>query len=289
MNHPFLPHVLCGGSSLQNVGRGNERYISSGLVQRWYTLWTLDEGRLQISMDAKTPRRIEGPAALFLEPGHQYSVFTEPGTHSFWIEWGIQSSPLAYRGKGLHALRYANRKEQPDMDAFFGVKVPVQLAEALQPQSSRLCRKITGLWWRGQRERLQANHLLGDWILDVRDHYQGAPSPPTLFPDVSPETRHLLDLAVTQLDQHLSITKWAEVAGCHRNALNQRMVRETGYTAQEVLNQIRITQACDQLRRGKSVASTSDWIGFQSRTAFSRWFKAETGDSPSQWQLRHQS
>lgn len=285
MKIPFFPHVLSGGNSLRQVGRGKETYLSSGLVQRSYTLWSLEEGAVQISIDAKKAERIEGPAALFLEPGHQYWVSTEPGTHSFWIEWGIQSSPLAYRSEKGEALRYKNRKEQPDMETFFGVNVPVQLPEALFSPSHRLCRKISGLWWRSQRDRLQAHHLLGEWVLDLVDHFSNTEHNPTLFPDVSLETRKLFALAEQQLNQHLTITSWAKLAGCHRNALNQRMIRETGLTAKEVLNQIRIEQACRQLRQGETVEFTSEWVGFQSRTAFSRWFKLETGSSPSQWQL----
>ncbi len=287
VNKPFLPHILCGGSSLHKLGRGNKQYMSSGLLQRWFTLWTIDQGELQVSIDAKPSCRIEGPAALILEPGHQYTVLTQPGTDSFWIEWGIEASQLTYRGQRAHALRYSNRKEQPTLEAFFGVQIPQRLPDMLQAASSRLCQKIAGLWWRSERERLQANYLLGEWLLDLVEFYHDTETSIPLFPDVSPETQQLLSMATQQLDQHMTVTTWAQLAGCHRNALNQRMLRETGFTAKEILDHIRLDQACSQLRRGKSVEFVSQWIGFQSRTAFSRWFKKQCGTSPSLWQLSH--
>lgn len=86
------------------------------------------------------------------------------------------------------------------------------------------------------------------------------------------------------IDTDLGRTKLAEMAGMHPNAFDRAFRIEIGLTSQEYVRGVRIARAktlvCDASQTLDSVAFA---IGLSSAAYFSRWFKIETGQSPTEY------
>ncbi len=282
----LLPHVLSGGIAKPQVGRKSPTYISAGVQLRWYTLQIIESGHLTLSVDAAPPLEITSPAVLVLPPGHQYTLDIPPVTEYAWVEWGISSSPLVRRGKQEGGYRYRGKAQQPALDEMLGVSVPLQLSDTMYSASVRLCHRINGLWWRNERDWLEANHLLSLWLFRLQECYQ---TPSMDLPQASthsdPVIQKFLEIADRHLDQPFTVNRWAEMAGVSRKTLTERLRNELGLTAKEAIDHFRLERSFQLLHHAHPIRAVASLCGFQSRTSFSRWFKEHTGLSPSEWRL----
>jgi len=82
----------------------------------------------------------------------------------------------------------------------------------------------------------------------------------------------------------LSRSKLAALAGMHPNAFDRAFRAETGQSSQEFVRRVRISRAkrkvCDARETLDAIAFS---LGLSSGAYFSRWFKLETGHSPTQY------
>lgn len=76
----------------------------------------------------------------------------------------------------------------------------------------------------------------------------------------------------------------ARQAGYHRDHLTRKLKRETGFGLQATRNRLRLEAAQAALRAAPSVAEASARAGFDDPNYFTRWFRRQTGQTPSAFQ-----
>ena len=110
-------------------------------------------------------------------------------------------------------------------------------------------------------------------------------------PSVRPDTfgranrfDHILRYIDQNLHLDLSRSVLADLAGMHPNAFDRAFRIDTGLSSQEFVRSIRISRAkrkvCDASQTLDAVAFS---LGLSSAAYFSRWFKFETGQSPTEY------
>lgn len=77
------------------------------------------------------------------------------------------------------------------------------------------------------------------------------------------------------------LTAVARQAGYHRDHLTRKLKRETGFGLQATRNRLRLEAAQAALRHSPSVAEASARAGFDDPNYFTRWFRRQTGQTPS--------
>ena len=66
--------------------------------------------------------------------------------------------------------------------------------------------------------------------------------------------------------------------------INRQLKRESGVTIGQLLASARLEKACDMLRDPKAVVGdVAEAVGYLDQNYFARWFRQQTGQSPSQW------
>lgn len=88
-------------------------------------------------------------------------------------------------------------------------------------------------------------------------------------------------------DPELSVSGVAEAVGMHRGALSRLFRRATGVTVQDYLAAVRLEEARRRLTRtDESVAAIARGCGFTYTGYFCRWFRKQTGRTPSEVRAR---
>jgi len=83
------------------------------------------------------------------------------------------------------------------------------------------------------------------------------------------------------LDATQPLAAVARQAGYHRDHLTRKLKRETGFGLRATRNRMRLAAAQAALRREPSVAEASARAGFDDPNYFARWFRRQTGQTPS--------
>lgn len=83
------------------------------------------------------------------------------------------------------------------------------------------------------------------------------------------------------LDATQPLAAVARQAGYHRDHLTRKLKRETGFGLQATRNRLRLEVAQGALRSAPSVAEASARAGFEDPNYFTRWFRRQTGQTPS--------
>tara|TARA_R110002096_G_scaffold16641_1_gene56748 strand:+ start:1270 stop:1677 length:408 start_codon:yes stop_codon:yes gene_type:complete len=66
--------------------------------------------------------------------------------------------------------------------------------------------------------------------------------------------------------------------------INRQLKRESGVTIGQLLASARLEKACDRLRDPKAViGDVAEAVGYLDQNYFARWFRQQTGQSPTQW------
>ncbi len=77
----------------------------------------------------------------------------------------------------------------------------------------------------------------------------------------------------------------ATLQGKSIDHINRQLKRESGVTIGQLLASARLEKACDLLRDPKAViGDVAEAVGYLDQNYFARWFRQQTGQSPSQWQ-----
>lgn len=81
----------------------------------------------------------------------------------------------------------------------------------------------------------------------------------------------------------LKLSALAGELGCGRDALSRRVREETGLTLGQLRDRQRVERARRALRRTPSIGEAAFACGFHDQNYFARWFRKQTGLSPSAW------
>jgi AraC-like DNA-binding protein len=88
------------------------------------------------------------------------------------------------------------------------------------------------------------------------------------------------------LHSTLSLAKVARSAGYHPDHLNRKLKRETGLGLRALRDKLRLEKAQLALRHASSVAEAGTQAGFDDANYFARWFRQQTGQTPTAWKAR---
>ncbi len=98
------------------------------------------------------------------------------------------------------------------------------------------------------------------------------PPAPTLFEKLREHVR--LPHALGKISRDL---------GYHPDHLNRKLKRESGIGLRALRDRVRLEAAQAALRREPTVAEAATRAGFEDPNYFARWFRQQTGKSPSAW------
>jgi AraC-like DNA-binding protein len=105
-------------------------------------------------------------------------------------------------------------------------------------------------------------------------HGPAAPTPPMPSPQLYDRVRPLLGADTALGDV-------ARQTGYHPDHLTRRLKRETGLGLRAIRNRLRLESAQRALRGEATIAEASARAGFDDPNYFARWFRRQTGQSPS--------
>ncbi len=95
----------------------------------------------------------------------------------------------------------------------------------------------------------------------------------------NPAIEHLL----ATLPETESLTAASRQSGYHRDHLNRLVKQETGLTLGQYRAQRRLVKAKELLGTAMQVAHVGSAVGFQDQSYFARWFRRQTGLTPTAW------
>jgi len=75
----------------------------------------------------------------------------------------------------------------------------------------------------------------------------------------------------------------ARAMGYHPDHLNRKLKSESGLGLRALRTRVRLEAAETALRTAASIADAANRCGFEDPSYFSRWFRRQTGHSPSRW------
>jgi len=81
----------------------------------------------------------------------------------------------------------------------------------------------------------------------------------------------------------LSLKDLAERIGFQRDHLNRALREECGLTLGQLRARHRLAKAQDLLRKNQPVQTVALQAGFSDQNYFSRWFRQQTGVTPTAW------
>ena len=94
-----------------------------------------------------------------------------------------------------------------------------------------------------------------------------------------PAVRNLL----TKVDGGDSLAAIVQRSGYQRDHLNRLVKRATGLTLGQYRAQRRLARAKDMLKQGVRITDVAATVGLPDQGYFARWFRRQTGQTPSAW------
>lgn len=80
-----------------------------------------------------------------------------------------------------------------------------------------------------------------------------------------------------------SLTEVARNAGYHPDHLTRKLKGEAGLGLRALRHRVRLEAAQAALRRAATIAEAAEQCGFDDPNYFTRWFRQQTGQTPSRW------
>lgn len=106
---------------------------------------------------------------------------------------------------------------------------------------------------------------------------------PSAADQQAPATTPLIERVRGRLREAPSLEAVARDAGYTRDTLSRKFKREHGLGLRALRDQLRLEAAQQALKASAEVAEAAAKAGFDDPNYFSRWFKKQTGTSPSRW------
>lgn len=104
---------------------------------------------------------------------------------------------------------------------------------------------------------------------------------PAPFPPEAKAT--LFDQVRKLLHAPAPLAKIAQSAGYHPDHLTRKLKRETGLGLRALRDRVRLDAAQKALSAAPTIAEAASHCGFEDPNYFARWFRRQTGRSPSSW------
>lgn len=92
-----------------------------------------------------------------------------------------------------------------------------------------------------------------------------------------------VSLLLASLARTESLGDTIQRSGYHRDHLNRLVKKETGLTLGQYRAQLRLAKAKELLESGLQVAHVGAAVGLVDQAYFARWFRRQTGQTPSAW------
>lgn len=121
-------------------------------------------------------------------------------------------------------------------------------------------------------------------LLAALDIIHRKPPRHVLHPAVRKVREHLRELLRTQgAMEEFTLAQAAALAQLQPDYLNRLMRRDLGLTFGQLRSQLRLAEAQKALRAGAKIGDAGAAAGFADANYFTRWFRRQTGQTPSAW------
>ncbi len=274
---PFVYHgtltVAPPGGDLVLRGSGG---IERDLWQRCcYAWWHCLEGTVVLSRGDESWSVRPGRVGLS-EPGMHARL--TPGTRANRLIFDLLHRPRL--NSGAHRYTMAQRTAQPSWQQIFGraltVLFPDPQDRMLGLMVDRLCNTM-----KGPAFGMRAQALLATWLADLLDDTDQSPVGGSFADQVE-------RLMQRHMREHPTLDQIAQRLGICRQTVHRRFLAERGCSPNQALDRLRLERAFQVLSAG--TGSTSSVLqqavrscGFSEASTFGRWFKRQTGLTPSRW------
>lgn len=104
---------------------------------------------------------------------------------------------------------------------------------------------------------------------------------------LSPVSRKVDALLASPESAGLSLGKLSGLAGYQHDYLNRLLKRHAGLTLGQFRSRRRVARAQQLLRQPKTVAEVSSLVGLTEPNYFARWFRKQTGMTPTEWRRQN--
>ena len=102
-------------------------------------------------------------------------------------------------------------------------------------------------------------------------------------PNSNPAKTATVERVRDLLQTPATLTKVARSAGYHPDHLNRKLKREAGVGLREFRDRLRLERAQSALLLEPTIAAAAASAGFDDPNYFARWFRRQTGRTPSTW------
>ena len=221
------------------------------------------------------------PYGLFIEPLAKVRMSLPRGVTWYHLRFYPGNvDPIHRPGwrRSAGADEFADVVRFPSPRELWDVEIPLEIPSSLLPEATRIIKWCDSHYWRRGTNEARTSLRLGTLLLDLIDNARGlAPVEPGWLERLR---HHCSD----NVQQNISVQDLADFAGFSRQHLLRRLRAECGMTPRELLEGIRIQEACRLLR---STRGPLDGIrkrcGYASPRVFSKAFKRCIGRTPSTW------
>lgn len=167
----------------------------------------------------------------------------------------------------------------------------VQLTASELAEARHLLATLGRLDWEGRAPGTDASALrVGATVLGLLDlllrrgGWAGEkPAPLPVHAPLVRAVRRVLRDDLAEPDTRRSLDELARRIGYQHDYLNRLLKEATGLTLGQMRAQLRMERARQLLARPLSIGDVAEQLGFLDQNYFARWFRLQTGQSPSQF------
>lgn len=219
---------------------------------------------------------------LIILPGDTAAVQVAPHTrleHLIFTVVGKDRLPIR------SPIPWSSIPRQPSPAEVWGVELPTVLSRYQSRQAWQVWNRIRALYARSWPDRLRADLVLGQWLIDLVAAPMRPPSAVLTGPDATDPIRRAQDRIRADLatGHRTCLARLARQVGLSVSTFRQHFLDHEGISPRNWLARERFTVAVRCLTDGLTVAAVARQIGFASTAAFCRAFRKYHGRCPGAW------
>ena len=236
-------------------------------------VWTLHahdrHGQLIIYLTGRGRQLLDGQE-LECRPGSV--VYVPPGTAHAWTH-RMSTTPLALV---LDVVLLPSRYTAHPVSV---------MPQAALTQVKKAARSLAGLANPGQREHLFSVAAAVMEIMSCAMQAAGWLKPYNRYGDANQQALvKFMERLITRMDgPEVELEAIASHAGYTLVSINRKLKALSGLSLGQLRAQVRLKRAQQIIRRGASMTEAAHKAGFQDSNYFSRWFRQQTGLTPSKY------